>query len=81
MFGTSVEYVRSILDINIPKFGLNSEIMRTNYMLSKKKCAEILYLKFVSLNSWHLLSGVVILHTGVMTAFWCCRSPRSGRNK
>lgn len=81
MFGTSVEYVRSILDINIPKFGLNSEIMWTNYMLSKKKCAEILYLKFVSLNSWHLLSGVVILHTGVMTAFWCCRSPRSGRNK
>ena len=46
-----------------------------------EKCAEILYLKFVSLNSWHLLSGVVILHTGVMTAFWCCRSPRSGRNK
>ena len=29
----------------------------------------------------NLLSGVVILHTGVMTAFWCCRSPRSGRNK
>ena len=55
--------------------------MWTNYMLSKKKYAEILYLKFVSLNSWHLLSGVVILHTGVMTAFWCCRSPRSGRNK
>ena len=55
--------------------------MWTNYMLSKKKCVEILYLKFVSLNSWHLLSGVVILHTGVMTAFWCCRSPRSGRNK
>ena len=27
------------------------------------------------------MSGVVILHTGVMTAFWCCRSPRSGRNK
>lgn len=25
--------------------------------------------------------GRVILHTGVMTAFWCCRSPRSGRNK
>lgn len=57
------------------------EKMWTNYMLSKKKCAEILYLKFVSLNSWRLLSGVVILHTGVMTAFWCCRSPRSGRNK
>ena len=55
--------------------------MWTNYMLSKKKCAEILYLKFVSLNSWHLLSGVVILHTVVMMAFWCCRSPRSGRNK
>lgn len=81
MFGTSVEYVRSILDINIPKFGLNSEIMRTNCMLSKKKCVEIFYLKFVSLNSWHLLSGVVILHTVVMMAFWCCRSPRSGRNK
>lgn len=57
MFGTSVEYVRSILDINIPKFGLNSEIMRTNYMLSKKKCAEIFYLKFVSLNSWRFIVG------------------------
>lgn len=31
--------------------------MWTNYMLSKKKCAEILYLKFVSLNSWHLFVG------------------------
>ncbi len=56
--------------------------MWTNYMLSKKKCAEILYLKFVSLNSWRLLSGVVILHTGVDDGHsGAARSPRSGRNK
>lgn len=26
-------------------------------MLSKKKCAEIFYLKFVSLNSWRFIVG------------------------
>ena len=31
--------------------------MWTNYMLSKKKCAEIFYLKFVSLNSWRFIVG------------------------